>query len=79
MYGMRTISTFVPERRSDHNPVTEADVEALTAIVGDVGIITEKDEVAVYNADWQNKYFGHGTVVLRPGSTGTGDDHSFLI
>lgn len=51
------------------NPVTPEIFEALQAIVGPKGLITEESEKRPFITDWRGSLTGHAAVVVRPGST----------
>ncbi|CAM6105082.1 unnamed protein product [Calypogeia fissa] len=49
--------------------LTEEDVSHFRRILGDKGVVVDKDELKVANTDWMNKYRGHSQLLLRPQST----------
>lgn len=49
--------------------IDEKDLSEFQRIVGQKGVITEKDELDVANTDWMRKYKGSSKVMLRPRTT----------
>ncbi|MNQ24229.1 putative FAD-linked oxidoreductase [compost metagenome] len=44
-------------------------LQALYAVVGDAGLITDAERMQTYLSDWRNAYQGRAALVLRPAST----------
>lgn len=44
-------------------------LQALHAVLGDAGLITDAERMQSYLSDWRNAYHGRAALVLRPGST----------
>jgi FAD/FMN-containing dehydrogenase len=51
------------------NPPTAGMVNAIRAIVGDRGILTDPSDTAPYSEDWRRLYQGRTAAVIRPGTT----------
>ena len=45
-------------------------LDAIRAVVGDRGILTESTDTAAYAEDWRRLYQGRTSAVIRPGTTG---------
>lgn len=45
------------------------DIEHFASIIGGHNVVTDAQELEVYNTDWMRKYRGNSKVALRPGST----------
>jgi FAD/FMN-containing dehydrogenase len=45
-------------------------LDAIRAIVGDRGMLTEASDTAAYSEDWRRLYQGRTAAVIRPGTTG---------
>src|ERR1700761_6300389 len=45
-------------------------LDAIRAIVGDRGLLTETSDTAPYSEDWRHLYQGRTSAVIRPGTTG---------
>lgn len=58
-----------PPRSSKYAQLSDEDVEHFVSILGNAGVITDKDDIAPYNTDWMNKWSGASSLVLRPAST----------
>ncbi len=43
---------------------------ALTEVVGDANVLTDRDVMAGYEQDWSGRYRGDARLVVRPGDTG---------
>src|SRR5271166_747786 len=44
-------------------------LDAIRAIVGDRGILTDRSDTAPYSEDWRRLYQGRTAAVIRPGTT----------
>src|ERR1700693_5032075 len=44
-------------------------LDAIRAVVGDRGILTETSDTAPYSEDWRRLYRGRTSAVVRPGTT----------
>ena len=56
-----------PERSGRYARLTDADVSALSEIVGGgSAVVTDSDELERYNVDWMRKYRGASRLALRP-------------
>jgi FAD/FMN-containing dehydrogenase len=44
-------------------------LDAIRAIVGDRGILTDSSDTAAYSEDWRHLYRGRTSAVVRPGTT----------
>ena len=51
------------------NLPTASVVNAIRAIVGDRGILTDASDTAPYSEDWRRLYQGRTAAVIRPGTT----------
>ena len=49
--------------------LTELDLQHFRSIVGPPNVVTDTQELQVYNTDWMRKYHGKSKLALRPGST----------
>ncbi|KAI7863362.1 hypothetical protein BDF14DRAFT_1844475 [Spinellus fusiger] len=57
-------------RNSGFKKVTEQDVTYLKAIVGENGLIyNREDDLTPFNTDWMNKFRGKSSLVLKPKTT----------
>ena len=44
-------------------------LDAIRAVVGDRGILTDPSDTAPYSEDWRRLYQGRTAAVIRPGTT----------
>jgi hypothetical protein len=44
-------------------------LQALHAVLGDAGLISDAERMHSYLSDWRNAYRGQAALVLRPAST----------
>ena len=44
-------------------------LDAIHAVVGDRGILTDRSDTAPYSEDWRHLYQGRTAAVIRPGTT----------
>jgi FAD/FMN-containing dehydrogenase len=53
------------------SPATSLDrlLDAIRAIVGDRGLLTDSSDTVSYSADWRHLYQGRTSAVIRPGTT----------
>eukprot|EP01137_Pigoraptor_chileana_P033148 Opistho-2@23625 len=56
-------------KRGDYATVGDADIAAFRSVLAPERVLTDKDDLAALNKDWQNKYRGNSQVALRPVST----------
>lgn len=56
-------------RNSRFDKLKESDLQYFKSAVGEKGVIVDKDELAVANIDWMQKYQGHSKLLLRPQTT----------
>lgn len=45
------------------------DLRVFKDIVGEKGMVTDKDDLVPHNTDWTKKYLGEGKLLLRPTTT----------
>ena len=50
-------------------PTTASLIEAIRAVVGDRGLLTDPADTAAYAEDWRRLYQGRTSAVVRPGTT----------
>eukprot|EP00048_Salpingoeca_helianthica_P010049 m.143678 g.143678 ORF g.143678 m.143678 type:complete len:501 (+) comp14993_c0_seq5:159-1661(+) len=65
--GIR-LASAIPARRQDLKKITEEDISAFRAILGE-RVLTNPDDIAPYNEDWMRKYKGRCGLVARPKTT----------
>jgi FAD/FMN-containing dehydrogenase len=53
----------------DHSLPATTLLDAIRAVVGDRGILTETSDTAPYSEDWRRLYQGRTSAVVRPGTT----------
>lgn len=56
-------------RDSRYSKLEEKDVQKFKDIVGERGVVVDKDELAVANIDWMHKYHGESHLLLKPQTT----------
>lgn len=56
-------------RDSRYSKLEERDVQKFKDIVGERGVVVDKDELAVANIDWMHKYHGESQLLLKPQTT----------
>jgi FAD/FMN-containing dehydrogenase len=54
---------------NDAMPPAPALLDAIRAVVGDRGLLTEASDTAPYSEDWRRLYRGRTSAVVRPGTT----------
>eukprot|EP01111_Echinosteliopsis_oligospora_P009586 TRINITY_DN2836_c0_g1_i2.p1 TRINITY_DN2836_c0_g1~~TRINITY_DN2836_c0_g1_i2.p1 ORF type:complete len:150 (+),score=24.44 TRINITY_DN2836_c0_g1_i2:324-773(+) len=64
-----TSSNVTVTRNDKYSQVTEEDISYFKSILEEGGVITDKDDLRMYNTDWMNKYKGNSKVALRPKTT----------
>ncbi|KAM3370192.1 hypothetical protein ACQJBY_017840 [Aegilops geniculata] len=57
------------QRNPDYSVLNSDDVSYFKSILGDNGVVQDKDRVAVANVDWMGKYKGSSQLLLLPKST----------
>ncbi|VAH51882.1 unnamed protein product [Triticum turgidum subsp. durum] len=57
------------QRNPDFSVLNSDDVSYFKSILGDTGVVQDKDRVAVANVDWMGKYKGASQLLLLPKST----------
>uniref|UniRef100_A0A453CYG2 Uncharacterized protein n=1 Tax=Aegilops tauschii subsp. strangulata TaxID=200361 RepID=A0A453CYG2_AEGTS len=57
------------QRNPDYSVLNSDDVSYFKSILGDNGVVQDKDRVAVANVDWMGKYKGASQLLLLPKST----------
>jgi D-2-hydroxyglutarate dehydrogenase len=57
------------QRNPAYSVLNSEDVSYFKSILGDNGVIQDKDRVAVANVDWMGKYKGASQLLLLPKST----------
>lgn len=57
------------ERDPRFKQLASEDVDHFRLIVGDAGVITDKDDLLYFNEDWMRKYRGQSQLVLKPKTT----------
>lgn len=50
-------------------PATDRLLDAIRAVVGDRGLLTEPSDTTAYSVDWRKLYQGHTRAVVRPATT----------
>lgn len=68
-HAVKLTTQMYPElKRGDYGKVTDKDIAFFKSIVGDKLVVTDADELSVYNTDWMEKYKGQSRVAIRPKS-----------
>jgi D-2-hydroxyglutarate dehydrogenase len=57
------------QRNPAYSVLNSDDVSYFKSILGDNGVVQDKDRVAVANVDWMGKYKGASQLLLLPKST----------